>query len=97
MVTRDNESPVIVPEFLTGRVQSRAALNQSHDDHNPLLDTTIPTQRRVTLAAEKKTVNRLADVLTGIQNRPTAQQPTIHPVNSNTMTFDGKSEKFELF
>ena len=32
-----------------------------------------------------------------MQNRPTAQQLTIRPVNYNTMTFDGKSEKFELF
>ena len=32
-----------------------------------------------------------------MQNRPTAQQLTIRPVNSKTMTFDGKSEKFELF
>ena len=32
-----------------------------------------------------------------MQNRPTAQQLTIRPVNSNTMTFDGNSEKFELF
>ena len=32
-----------------------------------------------------------------MQNRPSAQQLTIRPVNSNTMTFDGKSEKFELF
>ena len=32
-----------------------------------------------------------------MQNRPTAQQLTIRPVNSNTIPFDGKSEKFELF
>ena len=32
-----------------------------------------------------------------MQNCPTAQQLTIRRVNSNTMTFDGKSEKFELF
>ena len=32
-----------------------------------------------------------------MQNRLTGQQLTIRPVNSNTMTFDGKSEKFELF
>ena len=32
-----------------------------------------------------------------MQNRPAAQQLTIRPVNSSTMTFDGKSEKFELF
>ena len=43
-------------------------------------------------------INRLADVLTNLENRPTAQQQiTIRPVNSKTMTFDGKSEKFELF
>ena len=32
-----------------------------------------------------------------MQNRPKAQQLTIRPVNSHTMTFDDKSEKFELF
>ena len=32
-----------------------------------------------------------------MQNRPMAQQLTICPVNSNTMTFDGKTVKFELF
>ena len=42
-------------------------------------------------------INRLAVVLTNLQNRPTAQQLTIRPVNSNTMTFEGKSEEFELF
>ena len=32
-----------------------------------------------------------------MQNQPTAQQITIRPVSSITMTFNGKSEKFELF
>ena len=32
-----------------------------------------------------------------MQKCPAAQQLTVRPVNSNTMTFDGKSEKFELF
>ena len=32
-----------------------------------------------------------------MQNRPTTQQFTIRPLNFNTMTFDGKSEKLELF
>ena len=32
-----------------------------------------------------------------MQNRPTAQQLTIRPVNSNTITFGGKNEKFKLF
>ena len=42
-------------------------------------------------------INRLTDVLTNLQNRSTAKRLTIRPVNSNTMTFDGKSGKFERF
>ena len=97
MVTGENESPTDIPEFLTGRMPSRSHLNRSHDDLNPLLDTTIPAQERTVPAPEQDPINRLADVLTSMQNRPTAQQPTIRPVNSNTMTFDGKSKKFGLF
>ena len=95
MVTGDNESPPQVPEFLTGRVSSRNHLDRSYEDIN--LDTTIPAQERNAPAAQTDPITRLADVLTTMQNRPTAQQLTIRPVNSNTMTFDGKSEKFELF
>ena len=95
MVTGDNESPLQVPEFLTGRVSSRNHFDRSYEDIN--LDTTIPAQERNAPAALTDPITRLADVLTTIQNRPTAQQLTIRPVNSNTMTFDGKSEKFELF
>ena len=95
MVTGDNESPLQVPEFLTGRVSSKNHLDRSYEDIN--LDTTIPAQERNAPAAQIDPITRLADVLTTMQNRPTAQQLTIRPVNSNTMTFDGKSEKFELF
>ena len=95
MVTGDNESPNQVPEFLTGRILSRNHLDQSYEDIN--LNTTIPAQERPVPVAESDPITRLADVLTSMQNRPTAQQLTIRPVNSNTMTFDGKSEKFELF
>ena len=95
MVTGENESPNQVPEFLTGRIPSRSHLNQSYEDIN--LDTTIPAHERIATAADPDPITRLADVLTTMQIRPTAQQLTIRPVNSNTMTFDGKSEKFELF
>ena len=95
MVTGDNESPNPVPEFLTGRIPSRTHLNQSYEDIN--LDTTIPAHERIATAADPDPITRLAGVLTTMQNRPTAQQLTIRPVNSNTMTFDGKSEKFELY
>ena len=95
MVTGDNESPNPVPEFLTGRISSRNHLDRFFEDIN--LDTTIPAQERIATAADSDPIARLADVLTTMQNRPTAQHFTIRPVNSNTMTFDGKSEKFELF
>ena len=95
MVTGENESPNPVPEFLTGRIPSRNHLNQSYEDSN--LDTTIPAQETIAAAVEPDPISRLADVLTNMQNRPTAQQLTVRPVISNTMTFDGKSEKFELF
>ena len=95
MVTGDNESPNPVPEFLTVRIPSRTHLNQSYEDIN--LDTTIPAHERIATAADPDPITRLADVLITMQNRPTAQKRTIRPVNSNTMTFDGKSEKFELF
>ena len=95
MVTGDNESPNQVPEFLTGRISSRNHPDRSFEDIN--LDTTIPAQERIATAADSDPITRLAYVLTTMQNRPTAQQLTIRPVNSNTMTFDGKSEKFELF
>ena len=97
LVTGENESPIQVFEFLTGWMQSRSHLNQSHDDLNPQLDTTIPAQERTATAADSDPINRLSDVLTSMQNRPTAQQLIIRPVNSNTMTFDGKSKKIELF
>ena len=95
MVTGDNETPNLAPEFLTGRISSRNHLDRSFEDIN--LDTTIPAQERIATAADPDPITRLADVLTTMQNRHTAQQLTIRPVNSNTMTFDGKSEKFELF
>ena len=97
MVTGENVSPIPDPEFLTGRMPSRTHLNQSHDDLNPQLDTTIPAQERTAPATESDPINRLADILTSMQNQPTAQQLIIRSVNSNTMTFGGKSEKFELF
>ena len=65
MVTEENESPIIlVPEFLTRQMPLRSHLNQSHDDLNPLLDTTIPAQENITPVAELDPINTLADVLT---------------------------------
>ena len=82
MVTGEKESSFDVPEFLKGRMPSRSHLhrsNRSYDDLNPLLDTTIPAQEGTVPAPEQDPINRLADVLTSMQNRPTAQQLTIRP------------------
>ena len=98
MVTGENESPIPVPEFLTGRMLSRSHLSQSHYDLIPQLDTTIPAQERTGTAADlDPIINRIADVLTSMQNRPTAQQLTIRPVNSKTMTFDGNPSCSKIF
>ena len=72
MVTGDKSS-IQVLEFLTGRMPSRTHLNQSHNDLNPLLDTTIPAQERTPPVAEMDPIKKLADVLTSMQNRPTTQ------------------------
>ena len=72
MVTADNESPIDAREILTGRMPPRSHLHRSHDDLNPLLDTTNPAQERTVPAQEQDPINRLADVLTSMQNR---QQP----------------------
>ena len=84
MVTGDNDYP--------------SALNQLIRDHNEFLDTTLAATEQTPQVAVKDPINGLADVLTNLQNCPTAQQQfTIRPVNSYTMIFDGKSKKFELF
>ena len=40
-------------------------------------------------------INRVADVPVNLQNKP--QSVTIRPVTTNPITFNGKTEKFELF
>ena len=93
MVTGDNESPNMIPELLTGRIALRSAPNQLSCDHNDLLHTTLPATEPTPSVAVQDPNNRLADVLTNLQNRSAAQQLTIRPVNSNTMMV--KVRKFE--
>ena len=42
-------------------------------------------------------INRRAEVIVDMNNRPSAQTLMVRPVSTTTLTFDGKSEKFELF
>ena len=98
MVTGANPTPHMVPEFLTGRpMQSREPLqHQNLTDHEPqeripqVPETTVPN-------TSSDPINRLAEVLVGMNNRPSAQTLMVRPVSTTTLTFDGKSEKVELF
>ena len=106
MVTGANLTPQMVPEFLTGRpMQSRNKTPYQKCVNDDTLDTTIPAQippvptnnRDVPSETPLDPINRLADVLMGMSNKPSAQTLMVRPVSTTTLTFDGKSEKFELF
>ena len=106
METGANLTPQMVPEFLTGRpMQSQNKILHQQCVHDDTLDTTIPAQippvptnnRDVPFEAPIDPINRLADVIMGMNNKPSAQTLIVRPVNTTTLTFDGKSEKFELF
>ena len=95
MVTGANETQQQIPEFLTGRIHSIPNLERQQFNHNVSLDTTLPAPEPQVLATPQDPLNRLADVLVNLQNKP--QTMTIRPVQTTPMTFDGKSENFELF
>ena len=59
------------------------------------MDTTRPIAESVPAEQHQDPINRLADVLVNLQNKP--QTMTIRPVTTNPMKFDGETEKFELF
>ena len=95
MVTGANETQQPIPEFLTGRIHSIPNLKRQQSNHNVSLDTTLPAPDPEIPQTPQDPLNRLADVLVNLQNKP--QTMTIRPVQTTPMTFDGKSEKFELF
>ena len=57
------------------------------------MDTTLPVAETVPVEQPQDPINRLADVLMNLQNKP--QSMTIRPVTTNSMNFDGRTEKFE--
>ena len=106
MVTGANLTPHMVPEFLTGRrMQYRKNFPQQNDDNDDMLDTTLPAQQmpmrsnttEAITVPSVDPINRLADVIMGINSKPSAQTLMVRPVSTTTLTFDGKSEMFELF
>ena len=98
MVTGANPTPHMVPEFLTGRpMQFREPLQSQHSNNNETQDTMPQVSETTAPTTGSDLINRLAEVLVGMNNRPSAQTLMVRPVSSTTLTFDGKSEKFELF
>ena len=98
MVTGANPTPHMVPEFLTGRpMHSRAPLQRQNSNNDESQDTVSQVPGTTTPTIPADPINRLAEVLVGMNNRPSAQTLMVRPVSTTTLTFDGKSEKFELF
>ena len=97
MVTGAKPTPRTVPEFLTGRpMHSREETQNSHSPRIQTLENVPPVQETdVTDGSDP--IRRLADVLVGMNNKSSTQTLMVRPVSTTTLTFDGKSEKFELF
>ena len=98
MVTGAFDSQNSVPEFLTGRIRPQPdprpqEYNRKGSVPETTLDDTIQFQNGHIRPNNPNPFERLADVIEGM-NRP---QPLLKPVNINTLVFDGKSDKFELF
>ena len=95
MVTGATDTHRQIPEFLTGRIYSHPNLERQESTHNISLDTILPAPEPEVPQTPQDPLNRLADVLVNLQNKP--QSVTIRPVTTTPMTFGGKSGKFELF
>ena len=93
-----------IPEFLTGRTQTprnpsshqyqNLSTQVSQDNHLPVLEQTPANQN----LDANNSINRLVDATAGITTQQRPQAATmLKPVSTNTLIFDGKNEKFELF
>ena len=92
------------PEFLTGRTQiprnpsshqyQNLSTQVSQNNHLPVVEQTPENQN----LDANNSINRLADGIAGITTQQRPQAATmLKPVSTNTLIFDGKNEKFELF
>ena len=104
MVTGQTAQTNQFPEFLTGRIvtqwnppshQYQNLSTQVLQDNNlPMVEQTPRNQN----SDANNSINRLADAIAGIATQQRPQAATmLKPVSKNTLIFDGKNEKFELF
>ena len=106
MVTGANLTPHIVPEFLTGRpMHFKSHMSHQYTTNDDMLDTTLPAEqipvhtndRDIPPEIPIDPINRLADVIMGMNNKSSAQTLMVRPVSTTALTIDGKSEKLERF
>ena len=95
MVTGGTDSKRPIPDFLTGLIQFQPDLQRQQSTHDITMDTTLPIAETVPVKQLQDPINRLTDVLVNIQNKQ--QSMMTRPVTTTPMTFDRKTEKFELF
>ena len=95
MMTGAIDTQLQTPEFLTEGIHSIPNLERQQSNHNVSLDTTLPAPDPEVPEPPQDPLNRLADELVNLQNKP--QSMTIRPVPTTPMTFDGKNENFEHF
>ena len=104
MVTGQTAQTNQIPEFFTGRIVSprnppshqyqNLSTQVSQDNNLPVVEQTPRKQNLDAIIS----FNRLADAITGIATQQRPQAATmLKPVSTNTLIFDGKNEKFELF
>ena len=104
MVTRQTAQKNQFPEFLVGHILT--PLNPPSDQHQNL-STQVSRDNNLTMVEQSpryqifdanNSINRLADAIAGIATQQRPQAATmLKPVSTNTLIFDGKNEKFELF
>ena len=104
MLTRQTAQPNQFPELLTGRILTprnppshqyqNLSTQVSQDNNLPVVEQTPRNQN----SDANNSINRLVDAIAGIATQQRPQAATmLKPVSTNTLTFDGKNEKLELF
>ena len=104
MVTGQTAQPNQFPEFLTGRIVTprnppshqyqNLSTQVSQDNNLPVVEQTPRNQN----SDANNSINHLADAIAGIATQQRPQAATmLKTVSTNTLIFDGKNEKFDLF
>ena len=104
MVTGHTAQTNQFSEFLTGRIVTprnppshqyqNLSTQVSQDNNLPVVEQTSRNQN----SDANNSINRLADAIAGIATQQRSQAATmLKPVSTNTLIFDVKNEKFELF